>query len=226
MFDPFTLALIGAGVGGGLSLLRGNDVGNSLKNAAIGGGLGYAGGTYLPSAFGATPATATSASTAANTGGNYLAATEAPVGMFNTFNPATGAPLANTSASIVGSTGEIAPNLGLVNPMSSGVQDYSPLMTRMGQGTSYGGLSATTSAEAMDSPFMTRLKGLGEYVTPQNMLGVATLLDQQSQAPQMSSVGGGGVRGGNAQTGEGVEEFLRRMGARVQSPQRRQGLFY
>ena len=230
MGDPVTLALISAGVGGGTTLLRGGDFGSALKNAAIGGATGSAGGALGNAIKGAGAAGAgQAAATSANASGNFLAPSVplgGEVGMANSFNLATNAPVANSAAGVVGSTGEIGANMGLVNPMTSGVQDYSPLMTRMGQGTSYGGLSATTSAEAMDSPFMTRLKGLGEYVTPQNMLGVATLLDQQSQAPQISSVGGGGVRGGNAQTGEGVEEFLRRMGARVQSPQRRQGLFY
>jgi len=189
MFDPFTLALIGAGVGGGLSLLRGNDVGSSLKNAAIGGGLGYAGGQFIPAAFGATPATATSASTAANTGGNFLAPTVGEVGMFNTFNPATGAQLADAAS--IGSTA-----------------DLSPLMTRMGQGTSYGGLSATTSGEAMDSPFMAKLKGLGEYVTPTNMIGLASVLDQPSATPQIMSGGGGGVRGGQAPSAEEIKNLL------------------
>ena len=202
MFDPFTLALIGAGVGGGLSLLRGEDLGGSLKNAAIGGGLGYAGGTYLPSAFGATPATATSASTATNAGGNFLAPTVGEVGMFNSFNPATGAPLTNPAAQIVGSTGEIAPNLGMVNPMAAA--DYSPLMTRMGQGLSEGALVARNAPGTTPSFF----DGMSDYFTPQNVLGAANVLSQQSAAPQMVSGGGGGVRGGQAPSMEEIKNLL------------------
>lgn len=189
MFDPFTLALIGAGVGGGLSLLRGGNIGDAAKNAAIGGGLGYAGGQFLPSAFGATPASATSASTATNAGGNFLAPTVGEVGMFNSFNPATGAPLADAAA--IGSTA-----------------DLTPLMTRMGQGTAYGGLTGTTSGTAMDSPFMAKLKGLGEYATPTNMIGLASVLDQPSATPPIMSGGGGGVRGGQAPSAEEIKNLL------------------
>ena len=51
MSDPITAAAIGAGVGGGTSLLRGKSLGSSLQNAAIGGALGGAGG-YLGGAMG------------------------------------------------------------------------------------------------------------------------------------------------------------------------------
>jgi hypothetical protein len=51
MSDPVTAAMIGAGVSGGTSLLRGKSLGSSLRNAAIGGALGGAGG-YLGGAMG------------------------------------------------------------------------------------------------------------------------------------------------------------------------------
>jgi len=51
MSDPITAAMVGAGVGGGTSLLRGKSLGSSLQNAAIGGALGGAGG-YLGGAMG------------------------------------------------------------------------------------------------------------------------------------------------------------------------------
>jgi hypothetical protein len=44
MGDPVTMALVGAGIGGGTSLIKGKSLGKSLKNAAIGGTLGYGGG--------------------------------------------------------------------------------------------------------------------------------------------------------------------------------------
>ena len=47
MADPVTMAMVGAAVGGGGSLLSGKSLGKSLKNAAIGGTLGYGGGTLL-----------------------------------------------------------------------------------------------------------------------------------------------------------------------------------
>ena len=64
MSDPITAAAIGAGVGGGTSLLRGKSLGSSLKNAAIGGALGGAGG-YLGGAMGG-------AGGATSTGANML----------------------------------------------------------------------------------------------------------------------------------------------------------
>lgn len=51
MSDPVTAAMIGAGVGGGTSLLRGKSLGSSLRNAAVGGALGGA-GSYLGGAMG------------------------------------------------------------------------------------------------------------------------------------------------------------------------------
>ncbi len=51
MSDPVTAAMVGAGVGGGTSLLRGKSLGSALQNAAIGGALGGA-GSYLGGAMG------------------------------------------------------------------------------------------------------------------------------------------------------------------------------
>jgi hypothetical protein len=51
MSDPVTAAMVGAGVGGGTSLLRGKSLGSSLQNAALGGVLG-GGGSYLGGAMG------------------------------------------------------------------------------------------------------------------------------------------------------------------------------
>jgi hypothetical protein len=61
--EPATASLIGAGLGGGTSLLQGKSLGKSLQNAALGGVLGGAGG-YLGGAMGgagATPMNATGA---------------------------------------------------------------------------------------------------------------------------------------------------------------------
>ena len=54
MGDPVTMALIGAGIGGGTSLLKGKSLGKSLKSAAIGGALGGAGGLAGQGLMGAT----------------------------------------------------------------------------------------------------------------------------------------------------------------------------
>jgi hypothetical protein len=51
MSDPVTAAMVGAGISGGTSLLRGKSLGSSLQNAALGGVLGGA-GSYLGGAMG------------------------------------------------------------------------------------------------------------------------------------------------------------------------------
>jgi len=199
MGDPVTLALIGAGIGGGTSLLRGEDFGSSLKNAAIGGVMGGAGGALGGAmsgagATGAGQAAATSAgSQAAQAAGGAMMTPTMPIDAFAPSLLTGAAPTAYEAAS---------------------------MMPLIAQSPVSGGLAATQAA----APSF--FDGMSDYLTPQNLMGVSNLMQQDFQAPQMSSVGGGNVRGGNAQTGEGVEEFLRRMGARVQSPQRRQGLFY
>lgn len=45
---------IGAGMGGGISLLKGNKIDNVLKDAAIGGAMGAAGGAFAPAATAGT----------------------------------------------------------------------------------------------------------------------------------------------------------------------------
>ena len=85
MSDPITAAAIGAGVGGGTSLLRGKSLGSSLQNAAIGGALGGAGG-YLGGAMGG-------AGGATSTGANLIDDAAQLSGVTAeglVFNPATG----------------------------------------------------------------------------------------------------------------------------------------
>jgi hypothetical protein len=87
MSDPITMAMVGAAVGGGGSLLKGKSLGKSLKNAAIGGTLGYGGGLAGQGLLGAgaTEGATTLAPEA-------LAGTIESSGMI--FNPATGSYLA------------------------------------------------------------------------------------------------------------------------------------
>lgn len=194
---------IPAAIAAANSLIRGQDPLTAAQQGAIAGATGgvMQGAEQLIPAFqGAGQATA---ATAANAGGNFLAPTVGEVGMFNTFNAATGNPLTNPAAQIVGSTGEIAPNLGLVNPMAA--PDYTPLMTKMGQGVSEGALVARNAPGTTPSFF----DGISDYFTPQNVLGAANVLSQQSAAPQISSVGGGGgVRGGQAPSMEEIKNLL------------------
>jgi hypothetical protein len=90
MADPVTMAMVGAAVGGGSSLLKGKSLGKSLKNAAIGGTLGYGGGLASQGLLGA--GAAGGAGTTASLAPEALAGTIESSGMV--FNPATGSYLA------------------------------------------------------------------------------------------------------------------------------------
>ena len=83
MSDPITAAMVGAGISGGTSLLRGKSLGSSLQNAALGGVLGGAGG-YLGGAMGGAGAT-TGGATGAT--GNVMG----EIGGANLITGATGA---------------------------------------------------------------------------------------------------------------------------------------
>ena len=87
MSDPITMAMVGAAVGGGGSLLKGKSLGKSLKNAAIGGTLGYGGGLAGQGLLGAGAAEGTT-----TLAPEALAGTIESSGMV--FNPATGSYLA------------------------------------------------------------------------------------------------------------------------------------
>jgi len=104
MSDPVTAAMVGAGISGGTSLLRGKSLGSSLQNAAIGGALGGA-GSYLGGAMGGVGgAKATGANPlVGNAMATEGAANMGNIGMFNTFN--TGAP------NILGQSGTYAQGL-------------------------------------------------------------------------------------------------------------------
>jgi hypothetical protein len=93
------------------------------------------------------------------------------------------------------------------------------MMPLIAQSPVSGGLAATQTA----APSF--FDGMSDFMTPQNLMGASNMMGQESQAPQMSAPGGG-VRGGNANVGETVEAFLRRLGAKAQGPNSRQGLFY
>ena len=82
MGDPVTMALTGAALNGGMSLIKGKGLGNSLKSAAIGGALGGAGGA-LGQAAGFGGSAAAGAGIKAGTGaiptaGIYLVGTAMP----------------------------------------------------------------------------------------------------------------------------------------------------
>ena len=158
MFDPITMALIGAGTG---ALL---DPKKPLRGAAIGGTLGYGGGTAFGSGglFSSNPAVAKAAS------GSIVPGSIESTGMV--LNPATGA-YTNPDyfANILG------------NQVYTGNEG---LLSQVGTGA--GSIFDTVNTD------------LGEYATPQNLLGVSMLMNNMSQARPMPSMGsgGGGMQGG------------------------------
>jgi hypothetical protein len=170
LIKPF---LTGAATGGVLGLATGRD---PLKSALMGGVMGGVGSKISGALSGADSVGANLSAGAQPT--SFMPPTMPETGAFNSFDFATNAPMGDPAASIIGSTGEMAPNMGFVQPMTQGVQDFSPLMTR--GGASAGGLSVDPAA----SGFSRFLDGLPDYVTPENVLGAANILSQ-SQPQQM-----------------------------------------
>jgi hypothetical protein len=123
MGDPVTMAMVGAAVGGGGSLLKGKSLGKSLKNAAIGGTLGYGGG-LAGQGLGLSGA-AGGAGGASSLAPEALAGTIESSGMV--FNPATGSYLAPESFLLEGTSMPIfTGGEGLLSNSLSGLTDMIP----------------------------------------------------------------------------------------------------
>lgn len=170
MFPLLMPALIGAGIGGGVNLLRGK---NPLQGALLG-GLGGAATGGMSNYF--------------NTG-SLLGAS--PVGQ-----QVANAAMGSVPASAVGNAvvGNSVADMGLkqvgetfYNPeYFFGLNQGMPLFTG-GQGL---------LSNAMDMASTSIPEALKNELTAQNMVGVANILNQQTQAPRISSAGGGGLRVG------------------------------
>ena len=159
-------ALIGAGIGGGLGLLKGQGVGGLLKGAALGGAGGALGGGVsnlmsTGSLMGAN--TAGAAATAGNAASSAIPGTIESSGLV--FNPSTGTYL---------------------NPeYYAGAS--SPLATYTG--------GEGLFSNAMSNIGSSMPQTIKDYATPQNLLGVAQL-SQDNKAPmQMHPVSGNVSRG-------------------------------
>jgi hypothetical protein len=161
MADPITAAMVGAGVSGGTSLLRGKGLGSSLKDAAIGGALGGAGG-YLGGAMGGAGGAAGST---AGTG----AAVPGSIGTELVFNPATGTYL---------------------NPSYfAGATSSMPLYTGAGStlsqiGTGLGSLGSNISNVMPGDVLMSNPLGYGKLA-----LDAYGAMNQQPQSMQSSQLG-------------------------------------
>jgi hypothetical protein len=207
---PFAKSLA---INAGKNIVSGDDplknASNALIGAGIGAGIGGFGGAEATSGVGTPTGGVSGVGTVPVNSGSYMPSTLPETGAFERFNFATNAPMGNPAASIVGSTGEMAPNMGLVQAMAQGSQDFSPLMTR--GGASAGGLSVDPAA----SGFSRFLDGLPDYVTPENVLGAANILSQSQPQQRQIPITPASVSRGNVQQGSidyGMAKPIKRRG--------------
>ena len=237
MADPVTMAMVGAAIGGGGSLLSGKSLGKSLKNAAIGGTLGYGGGALLGSAGAGA---ATTAGTTASTGAGLSQGASGLLG-------ATGSAAGGTASLAVPTIAEgaVAGNmlpayeapLGMFNnaSMLTGEQlATSPLLTSTAASSApsmftnavgAGGLSALNSGVAAPATFDTMFAGVkdfaNQYGTIGNANGALAMYDRFQPKP-MQQAPSGKIEVGKAPTGAIYDE-LRKYGYTL--PKRRETNF-
>jgi hypothetical protein len=214
--------MIGAAVGGGSKLLQGKGLGSILKGAALGGALGGATGGLMGGAgtaatagtassqgasglLGATGAAGTGASLAVPTiaegavAANTMIPYSAEIGMANSFNPITGAPIATEASSF-------APAMFSNAPME-------------------GGLAALNSGVPAAGTFDTMFGGVkdfaNQYGTVNNLTGAAQIASMYQPTP-MQAAPSGRIEVGQAPTGAIYDE-LRKLGYAM--PKRRETNF-
>ena len=223
MSDPVTMAMVGAAIGGGGSLLSGKSLGKSLKNAALGATLGYGGGTLI----GAGGAGAAGSGAASGAGGlsqgaggllgaggaansaslavptlaegslaaNTMIPYSAEIGMANSFNPVTGAPIATEASS------------------------FAPAM--FSNAPSAGGLTALNSGVAAPATFATMFGNMKDLATIDNLKGAAQVANMYQPTP-LQAAPSGSIKVGQAPTGDIYDE-LRKYGYTL--PKRRETNF-
>jgi hypothetical protein len=180
MFDPFTLAMIGAGVG---AFTNKKD---PLKGALIGGSLGYGGG--LLAAPGAAAAGTTAAGTSAATGaGAGLGANAPGAAAFNQSMGLSGLPGMGTieSAGMV-----FNPATGTYLSPSSYLGASTPFATYTGNE----GLLSQIGTGA-GSLFDMAKTNIPDYVTPENLIGVSSILSNMNSMPRPVASGGNTITG-------------------------------
>ena len=202
--------MIGAAVGGGTKLLQGKGIGGILKGAALGGALGGATGGLMGGAgtaatagtassqgasglLGATGAAGTSASLAPSIAEGAVAANtmipySAEIGMANSFNPITGAPIATEASSFAPAMFSNAPMEGGMAALNSGVP----------------------AAGTFDTMFGNVKDFANKYGTIDNLAGAAQVANMYQPTP-MQSAPSGRIEVGQAPTGAIYDE-LRKLG--------------
>jgi hypothetical protein len=216
--------MIGAAVGGGTKLLQGKGLGSILKGAALGGAMGGATGGLMNAAggiggaaggvtssqgaqglLGATGAAGTGASLAVPTiaegavAANTMIPYSAEIGMANSFNPITGAPIATEASS------------------------FAPAM--FSNAPSAGGLTALNSGVAAPATFDTMFAGAKDFATKygtiDNLKGAAQVANMYQPTP-LQAAPSGSIKVGEAPTGDIYDE-LRKYGYTL--PKRRETNF-
>jgi hypothetical protein len=179
MFDPFTLAMIGASVGA-LSNPK-----KPLKGALIGGSLGYAGGSAFGGGglLGGGGAAGSSGLTSAGAG---LGANAPGAAAFNQSMGLSALPGMGTIESAGLKT--IGSGSTLYNPEYFSNIMGSPIYTGNEGLLSQIGTGSGTI-------FDTAKTQLGEYATPQNLVGVSNILSNMSNTPRPVASGGGQITG-------------------------------
>ena len=228
MADPVTMAMVGAAIGGGGSLLSGKSLGTSLKNAALGGTLGYGGGALLGSAgAGAATTAGTTASTGAGLSqgaGGLLGATGSAAGGTASLAPTvvggSGALTANTMipySAEIGMANSFNPITGV--PLTTEASSFAPAM--FANAPNAGGLTALNSGVAAPATFDTMFAGVKDfadkYGTLDNLKGAAQVASMYQ--PQPMQMGGGRIEVGQAPTGA-IYDALRQAGYTL--PKRRE----
>lgn len=183
MADPVTMAMVGAAIGGGGSLLSGKSLGKSLKNAAIGGTLGYGGGALLGSAGAGA---ATTAGTTASTGASL--APEVGGGLFSNVG---GLSSISQGGSAMGALDSAALAEGTTGLSSSLI----PTM------------NLANSTAAMSPSMMDMLK---QYGTIDNLKGASQVASMYQPQP-MQQAPAGRIEVGQAPTGA-IYDALRQTG--------------
>jgi hypothetical protein len=220
MFDPFTLALIGAGVG---AITNKKD---PIKGAAMGGLLGYGGGVAGGALKGGAGNLVNGVGTNALAGGNIAqgaamnASALAGSGLASGGGSAvagTGIPMSAMSGG-VGQAGITLPTVSASAPTSLSI---APEVVSQGAGITdlaqYANMSPDqlSIAKATDPSLLDKLK---PYANIQNLQGAQSVASQfQSKAPSFGASGGGGMQRGQAPQGNEIQSLIQS----VKIPERR-----
>lgn len=209
MADPITMAMVGAAVGGGGSLLSGKSLGKSLKNAALGATLGYGGGTLL-GAGGAGAAGGTVSGGAASGAGGLSQGAGGLLGV--------GGAGTTTSLAVPTVAQSIAPE-ALAGTIESSGMVFNPATGSYLAPEAYlGATSATplyTGTGSMLDKFTMGAQSLGSDLSARlpnamsidNLRG-AQMVANQFQPQPMQAAPAGRIEVGQAPSPEGLAQFM------------------